>query len=241
MTQPAESVVSSEMQLLAVIIEDDASIRRVVRNALATDFQRITEASTGAAGIDAVAALRPDLVVLDLGLPDVDGAAVCREIRRWSRVPLLVLSARHRDEEKVELLDAGADDYMTKPFSTAEMKARVRALLRRSAAATGESQRIVFGPYTMDLVGRTLLNGEEHVHLTRIEWSLLRTLASNSGKTLTHQQLFRAVWAGKRYGDAQQYLRVHIANLRRKIEENLLDPKFIITEPGVGYRFVATK
>ena len=229
------------MHLLAVIIEDDASIRRVVRNALAADFPRITETSTGAAGIDAIASLQPDLVLLDLGLPDMEGLAVCGEIRKWSRVPILVLSARHRDDEKVELLDAGADDYMTKPFSTAELKARVRALLRRSVANGQESQRIVFGPFVMDILARTLMRDEMHVHLTRIEWSLLRTLASNAGKTLTHQQLFSAVWAGRRYGDAQQHLRVHVANLRRKIEDDALDPRFIVTEPGVGYRFVESK
>ena len=229
------------MSLLAVIIEDDAPIRRVVRNALAGDFSRITETSTGSAGVDAVASLQPDVVLLDLGLPDMEGLAVCREIRKWSRVPILVLSARHRDDEKVELLDAGADDYMTKPFSTAELKARVRALLRRSATSGEESQRIAFGPFVMDLVGRTLERDGQHVHLTRIEWSLLRTLAANVGKTLTHQQLFSAVWAGRRYGDPQQHLRVHVANLRRKIEDNALDPRFIVTEPGVGYRFAGQK
>jgi two-component system KDP operon response regulator KdpE len=233
--------VSSGMQLLAVIIEDDASIRRVERNALAADFARVTETSTGSAGIDAVASLQPDVVLLDLGLPDLEGVAVCREIRKWSRVPILVLSARHRDDEKVELLDAGADDYMTKPFSTAELKARVRALLRRSAAGAEENQIIAFGPYTMDLVGRTLVRAGANIHLTRIEWSLLRVLATNAGKTLTHQQLFSAVWAGRRYGDAQQHLRVHVANLRRKIEDDALDPRFIVTEPGVGYRFVGAK
>lgn len=229
------------MHLLAVIIEDDASIRRVIKNALGVDIHRVTETSTGSAGVDAVASLQPDIVLLDLGLPDMEGVAVCREIRKWSRVPVLVLSARHRDDEKVELLDAGADDYMTKPFSTAELKARVRALLRRSASNGEESQRLEFGPFVMDLVARTLLRDGETVHLTRIEWSLLRTLALNAGKTLTHQQIFGAVWAGRRYGDAQQHLRVHVANLRRKIEDNALDPGYIITEPGVGYRFADLK
>lgn len=239
--QSAWEGVSSGMHLVAVIIEDDASIRRVERNALSADFPRVTETSTGAAGVDAVAALQPDVVLLDLGLPDMEGLEVCREIRKWSRVPILVLSARHRDDEKVELLDAGADDYMTKPFSTHELKARVRALLRRSAAPTQEPQRLAFGPFEMDLVARTLTRAGENVHLTRIEWSLLRTLAMNAGKTLTHQQLFNAVWAGRRFGDPQQHLRVHVANLRRKIEGDRLDPEFIITEPGVGYRFAGPK
>ena len=229
------------MHLVAVIIEDDAAIRRVIRNALGDDIQRVTETSTGSAGVDAVASLQPDVVLLDLGLPDMEGVAVCGEIRKWSRVPILVLSARHRDDEKVELLDAGADDYMTKPFSTAELKARVRALLRRSASNGEESQRLEFGPFVMDLVGRTITRDGVPLHLTRIEWSLLRTLALNAGKTLTHQQLFAAVWAGRRYGDAQQHLRVHVANLRRKIEDDALDPRYIVTEPGVGYRFIAAK
>ncbi len=229
------------MHLLAVLIEDDAAIRRVIRNALADDFPRVTDTSTGSAGIDAVASLQPDLVVLDLGLPDMEGVAVCNEIRKWSRVPILVLSARHSDDEKVELLDAGVDDYMTKPFSTAELKARARALLRRSAASGEESETLAFGAFVMDLVARTLLRNGDHVHLTRIEWSLLRTLATNAGKTLTHRQLFVAVWAGRKYGDPQQHLRVHIANLRRKIERETLDPEFILTEPGVGYRFSGLK
>src|SRR5205807_438130 len=192
MRDAAEPAVSSGMQLLAVVIEDDASIRRVVRNALAEDFPRVTEASTASAGMDAVASLRPDIVILDLGLADGDGLPVCQEIRRWSRVPILVLSARHQDEEKVQLLDSGADDYMTKPFSTAELKARVRALLRRSSTAAEQSEKISFGPFVMDLIARTLSRDGTNVHLTRLEWGLLRTLASNAGKTLTHQQIFRS-------------------------------------------------
>ena len=220
-----------------MIIEDDAPIRRVLRHALEPDFVRVLEAATAAAGIDLVAAERPALVVLDLGLPDSEGIEVCHDLRPWYTSPILVLSARHSDTEKVALLDAGADDYMTKPFSTAELQARVRALLRRAAVSGAESPRVGFGPYAMDLAGRTLKRGDEIVHLTPIEWELLRVLVVNAGRTMTHTQLFNAVWAGRRYGDAQQYLRTHIANLRRKIEADLLDPRFVITEPGVGYRF----
>jgi two-component system, OmpR family, KDP operon response regulator KdpE len=226
------------MDTAAVVIEDDASIRRVIRNALRTDFASITTAGTASAGVDAVASTRPDLVVLDLGLPDEQGVEVCREIRKWSAVPILVLSARHGEMEKVSLLDAGADDYMTKPFSTAEFQARARALVRRRAPLSEKAQRVLFGPFTMDLVARTIMRDGANVHLTRIEWELLRVLASNAGKTLTHQQIFNLVWAGRKYGDPQQHLRVHIANLRRKIEDNALDPRYIVTEPGVGYRFV---
>lgn len=224
----------------AVIIEDDSPIRRVLRHALESDFDRVLEAGTATAGIDLVAAEQPSLVVLDLGLPDAEGIDVCRELRAWCIAPILILSARHSDTEKVALLDAGADDYITKPFSTAELQARVRALLRRASIGNAPSPRIEFGPYVMDLAGRTLRRDGEIVHLTPIEWELLRTLAVNAGRTLTHTQLFGAVWAGRRYGDAQQYLRTHIANLRRKIEADVLDPRYVVTEPGIGYRFAGT-
>lgn len=225
----------------AVIIEDDPPIRRVLRSALECDFERVLEAGTAAAGIDLVAAEQPGLVVLDLGLPDAEGIDVCRELRGWCAAPILVLSARHSDAEKVELLDAGADDYITKPFSTAELQARIRALLRRASVGASSSLQVEFGPYVMDLAGRTIRRGDTVVHLTPIEWELLRTLAVNAGRTLTHTQLFTAVWAGRRYGDAQQYLRTHIANLRRKIEEDVLDPHYIVTEPGIGYRFTGSR
>lgn len=224
----------------AVVIEDDPPIRRVLRHALEPDFDKVLEAGDATAGVDLVASAQPALVVLDLGLPDAEGLDVCRELRAWCVAPILILSARHSDAEKVALLDAGADDYITKPFSTAELQARVRALLRRSGIRNSPSLRIEFGPYVMDLAARTLRRGDDIVHLTPIEWELLRTLAVNAGRTLTHTQLFAAVWAGRRYGDAQQYLRTHVANLRRKIEENVLDPHYVITEPGIGYRFAGS-
>jgi two-component system KDP operon response regulator KdpE len=222
----------------ALVIDDEPQIRRVVRHALADDFGRILEAESGSKGIDMAAAERPALIVLDLGLPDMTGLQVCTEIRKWSAPPILVLSARHSDQEKVALLDAGADDYVTKPFSTIELKARVRALLRRSAA--GESNgatTILCGDLKMDLDARTLMRSGALVHLTPIEWELLRFLMTHPGKTMTHRQLFSAVWPGRAYGDAQQYLRVHVANVRRKVEPEPLSPRYIFTEPGVGYRF----
>ena len=227
----------------AVIIEDDPPIRRVLRHALEADFERVLEAGTAAAGIDLIAAEQSALIVLDLGLPDAEGIDVCRDLRQWCTAPILVLSARDSDAEKVALLDAGADDYITKPFSTAEFQARVRALLRRARVARGAAitKQLEFGPYVMDLAGRTLWLGTDVVHLTPIEWELLRTLATHAGRTLTHTQLFAAVWSGRRYGDAQQYLRTHVANLRRKIEEDVLDPHYIVTEPGIGYRFAGTR
>ena len=221
-----------------LVIDDEPQIRRVVHHALACEFERVLEADTGAGGIEIAASERPALIVLDLGLPDTTGLAVCTEIRKWSDAAILVLSARHSDQEKVGLLDAGADDYVTKPFSTNELKARVRALQRRASVPRSlAAKTISSGSLKMDLEARTLTRNDEPVHLTPTEWDLLRVLMSNAAKTMTHRQLFAAVWSGRQFGDAQQYLRVHVANVRRKIESNPLDPRYIITEPGVGYRF----
>jgi two-component system KDP operon response regulator KdpE len=226
--------------LTVLVIDDEPQIRRIVRSALQAPTTRIVEAKDGASGLDLAAAERPQLIVLDLGLPDMSGAAVCQSLREWTRAPILVLSARHSDTEKVALLDAGADDYVTKPFSTTELQARVRALLRRAARGetAGAETRIESGDLVIDLVGRTLTVAGVYVHLTRTEWEVLRALATQAGRTLTHQQLFREVWSGRSYGDAQQYLRVQVAHLRRKIERDIVRPQYIVTEPGIGYRFV---
>jgi two-component system KDP operon response regulator KdpE len=224
----------------ALIIDDEPRIRSVVSNALADDFARVIEASNGSEGLRLAVTERPSLVILDLGLPDTDGITVCEEIRKSSDALILVLSARHADHEKATLLDAGADDYVTKPFSTIELKARVRAMQRRTSAprsVTGKA--ITSGALRLDLETRTLTRRGETVHLTPTEWDLLRVLMVNAGKTMTHRQLFASVWSGRKFGDAQQYLRVHVANVRRKIESNPLDPQYIITEAGVGYRFAA--
>ena len=222
----------------ALIIDDEPRIRRVVANALADDFGRVIEASTGKQGVRMAADEHPSLIVLDLGLPDSPGISVASQIRKSSDAIILVLSARHADNEKAQLLDAGADDYVTKPFSTLEFKARVRALLRRANAPRPTATKTISsGALTIDLVKRILLKNGKQVHLTPTEWDLVRVMMVNTGKTLTHRQLFNAVWVGRQFGDAQQYLRVHIANVRRKIEANPLDPCYIITEPGVGYRF----
>lgn len=224
----------------ALVIDDEDQIRRVVRRALADDFSRVLEAGTGAAGIDLAASEKPELIVLDLALPDADGITICREIRRWSTAAILVLSARHADDEKIALLDAGADDYLTKPFNTLELKARVRALLRRTVTrGLAIGPVITCGDLTMDLATRTLTLSSRLLHLTPTEWDLLRELMTHPGKTMTHRQLFAAVWPSKSAGDAQQYLRVHIANVRRKIEANPLEPRYIFTEAGVGYRFAS--
>ena len=220
-----------------LVVDDELQIRRVVRNALAGDFARVIEAATAAAAIDLAAAERPAFVVLDLGLPDGAGITVCREMRKWLDAPILVLSAGHTDAEKVALLDAGADDYVTKPFSPDELTARVRAHLRRARAIGPPlpNGTITQGDLTIDLDARMVRRGGLAVHLTPIEWDLLRAMLVVAGRTLTHRQLFVAVW-GNASGDAQQYLRVHVAALRRKLEADPVHPRLIHTEPGVGYR-----
>jgi two-component system KDP operon response regulator KdpE len=222
-----------------LVIDDEPQIRRAVHNALQVLDARVLEAATGREAIDRAAAERPDLIVLDLGLPDMAGVSVCAEVRRWSTAPILVLSARHSEQEKVALLDAGADDYVTKPFSTAELQARVRAQLRRSRTGpgAGDAGPVEVEDLRIDLARRVLWRGTEELHLTPTEWDLLRAFVANSGRTLTHQQIFRAVWGRSGGGDPQAHLRVHVANLRRKVERDPVRPTLITTEPGVGYRF----
>jgi two-component system KDP operon response regulator KdpE len=222
-----------------LVIDDEPQIRRVVRHALEEVVTRVLEADTARVGLDIAASARVDLIVLDLGLPDKSGLEVCRDVRGWTTVPVVVLTARDSEAEKVKLLDAGADDYVTKPFSTAEFQARVRAQLRRSRIPPRTAEAIVsVDGLIIDMSRRIVLRDDVLVHLTPIEWDLLRVLASNAGRTMTHGRLFAQVWT-RSHGDAQAYLRVHIANLRRKIERDPVRPRYIITEPGVGYRFAA--
>jgi two-component system KDP operon response regulator KdpE len=223
---------------VVLVIDDEPQIRRVVRNALADMSYEVAEAGTAREGLDLAAAKRPALIILDLGLPDRDGLDVCRDLRSFTAAPIIVLSARHTDREKEQLLDAGADDYVTKPFSTLELKARVRAQLRRAASQPGAMQSAVVQAQhvTVDLVSRTVKRETGEVHLTPTEWNLLRVFISHAGQTLTHSQLFHAVW-GNASGDAQQYLRVYVGQLRRKLELDPVRPKLIRTEPAVGYRF----
>jgi two-component system KDP operon response regulator KdpE len=222
---------------LALIVDDEPQIRRAVRNALSEDFSRVLEAGTASAAVDLAAAHRPAVIILDLALPDRPGNWVCAEIRKWSTVPILVLSAHHSEAEKIRLLEEGADDYVTKPFAPAELLARVRAQMRRARMAElpGQDAVVRIGDLVVDTAARTVRRGGEDVHLTPTEWELLRTLLRHAGKTLTHSQLFRAVWAASS-GDSRQYLRVYISNLRRKLEPDPVRPTLILTEPGVGYR-----
>jgi two-component system KDP operon response regulator KdpE len=237
-TNPTHSPIIMPDADLVLVIDDEPQIRLAVRDALRDVASRVDEAANGSAGVDAATNGRPDLVVLDLGLPDMAGADVCREIRQRSAVPIIVLSARHSEHEKVDLLNAGADDYVTKPFSVLELAARARAQIRRAktlAAAAGSTAPVSVGGLLIDTINRKVSRDGTQLHLTPIEWQILATLLGAAGRTLTHQQIFDAVW-GRQYGSPQQYLRVHITNLRRKIEMDPAAPQIIITEPGVGYR-----
>jgi two-component system, OmpR family, KDP operon response regulator KdpE len=221
-----------------LVVDDEPQIRRIVRHALAGMPYTVSEAGTAAAALDAAAAGRPALIVLDLGLPDRDGLDVCRDLRTFTSAPIVVLSARHSEREKERLLDAGADDYVTKPFSSVELVARVRAQLRRAASRSATQSRTLISLHDVeiDLTRRLVKRCGHEIHLTPTEWSLLRAFVANPGRTLTHAQLFDAVW-GDAAGDAQQYLRVYVGQLRRKLETDPVRPKLIRTEPGVGYRF----
>lgn len=234
-TEPYSAMPDADVVL---VIDDEPQIRRAVRDALRDVTARVDEAADGSSGVDAATNGRPDLVVLDLGLPDMAGVDVCREIRQRSAVPIIVLSARHSEHEKVDLLNAGADDYVTKPFSVLELAARARAQIRRAktlAAAKGSAVPVTVAGLVIDTIARKVSRDGTQLHLTPIEWQILATLLNAAGRTLTHQQIFDSVW-GRQFGSPQQYLRVHITNLRRKIELNPAAPQLIVTEPGVGYR-----
>lgn len=227
----------SEQGPLVLIVEDEAPIRRFLRAALSAGDYRWIEAGTAQDGLAQAALRQPDLVILDLGLPDLDGLEVIRQLRGWSTVPIVILSARQQEGDKVLALDAGADDYLTKPFGVAELMARIRVALRHATrAATGADSPIFeVGGLRVDLSLRQVWVEGVEVHLTPIEYKLLATLVHHAGKVLTHRQLLREVW-GPGYADESHYLRVYIAQLRRKLEADPARPRYLITEPGVGYR-----
>jgi two-component system, OmpR family, KDP operon response regulator KdpE len=217
-----------------LVVDDEPQIVRGLKIVLRNAGYAVETAETKQQALASLATRPPDAVVLDLVLPDGEGVEVCEEVRRWSRLPILVLSAVGDEREKVRALDAGADDYVTKPFGTDELLARLRAVLRRSAEAGG-TPRLQIGELDIDLADRSVTRGGEPVHLTPIEFDLLRVLAQHHGRLVTQRQLLREVW-GPEYGDETHYLRVHVAHIRAKIEADPSRPRYLITEPGVGYR-----
>ena len=209
-----------------------------MRHALETEGARVYEAETLQRGLIEAGTRKPDLVILDLGLPDGDGRDFIRELRAWSTMPVIVLSARIEEVDKVEALDAGADDYLTKPFGVAELLARVRAVLRRHIRAGEEQSPLVrFGEVVVDLANRRVTRHEQEVHLTQVEFRLLAVLLSHPGKVLTHRVLLREVW-GPAYVDHSHYLRIYMGHLRQKLEADPARPRHLITETGIGYRYV---
>jgi len=222
-----------------LIVEDDREIRRFVRAALEGEGYRVCEAETVERGVIDAGTRKPDVAILDLGLPDRDGVDFIRDVRAFSSLPILVLSARTEESAKVEALDAGADDYLTKPFGVAELTARVRAMLRRGVRGTGDDSPVVeFGDVAVDLANRNVTRAGASVHLTPVEFRLLTQLVSHPGKVLTHRMLLREVWGPSHIEDSH-YLRIYMAHLRAKLEADPARPRHLVTETGVGYRFVA--
>jgi two-component system, OmpR family, KDP operon response regulator KdpE len=227
---------------LVLVVEDEVPIRRFLRAALTSHGYRIAEVDTGRKAVISITSQPPDLVILDLGLPDMDGLQLLDEVRAWSQVPFVVLSARDQEREKVDALDRGADDYLTKPFGMEELLARLRVALRNrarlAASASEESARFQSGDLRVDLAARQVFVREEEVHLTPTEYRLLTALVKHAGKVLTHAALLREVW-GPGYAEELHYLRVHMAKLRQKIEAEPARPRLLLTEQGVGYRLRA--
>lgn len=220
-----------------LVIDDEHQIRRMLNVALSAHGYVLAEASSGKEGLNQALIFHPDLVILDLGLPDFDGMEVIARLREWTQVPVIVLSVREREDDKINALDAGADDYLTKPFSMGELLARIRVALKHFAKSE-DGPVLTFSGLTMDLARRIVLLLGQEVKLTPTEYEILKYLALHSGRVITHSQLLRAVW-GPNYQGETHYLRVYIGQLRRKIENDPAQPRYIITEPGVGYRFVA--
>ncbi|MBC8098014.1 MAG: response regulator [Armatimonadetes bacterium] len=237
MSKPGEEKSKSP---LILVIEDDPQIRRFLRVILTTDGYQLVEATTAQEGIKQVALQHPDLIILDLGLPDKDGLQVTRELREWTTTPIIVLSARNQEHDKVAALDVGADDYLTKPFGTHELLARLRVALRHAIRAVQGTDDPVFtvGDLRVDLAHRQVFIGDREIHLTPIEYKLLLLLVQYAGMVVTRRQLLHDVW-GPNYINESHYLRVYMGQLRHKLESDPTRPRYLITEPGVGYRLKA--
>lgn len=219
-----------------VIVEDDLQIRRFVREAVAKAGCLAVEAGTGQQGLAEIAAAETQLLILDLGLPDMNGVDLIRELRRWSALPILILSARTTEHDKVEALDAGADDYLTKPFGLGELLARMRVLLRRHGGEVAASPVFRFADIEVDLAQHSVRRGDTEIKLTQLEFRLLATLLANAGKVMTQRTLMHEVW-GPGHAGQEHYLRIYVRRLRQKIEQNPTQPQHLLTETGVGYRF----
>jgi two-component system KDP operon response regulator KdpE len=220
---------------IVLLIEDERQMRRFLRVSLSANGYELIEAETADEGMTLAAAHNPDLVLLDLGLPDLDGLEVTQRLREWTHVPILVISARGQEEDKIKALDAGADDYLTKPFGVGELLARIRVALRHAAKTEGGEVLFSLGELKVDLARRQVLLRDVEVHLTPIEYRLLTTLIKHAGRVLTHRQLLREVW-GPNASEQTHYLRVYMGQLRHKLERDPSRPRYLVTEPGVGYR-----
>ena len=220
-----------------VVIEDDPAIRRFLRTGLTAQSFKVFEASHGRQGIIEAGVRKPDLIILDLGLPDMDGVDVIKSIRQWSAMPIIILSARSSEQHKIDALDAGANDYLTKPFGLGELLARIRVAMRHSISSLAQDQHGIFstGELKVDLLKRQIFVGNKEVHLTPIQYRLLSVLIKNAGKVLTHQYLLKEVW-GPSYRDNSHYLRIYMSQLRQKLEADSTQPHYLLTESGVGYR-----
>lgn len=226
----------SEKKAAVLVIDDEVQIRRLLRAGLERNGYSVIEASTGEQGLGEAARCQPEIVILDLGLPDIDGLVVLKRLREWSKIPVLILSVRDHEDEKINALDLGADDYVTKPFSTGEVLARLR-VAQRHVQPTATCTQFRSGKLTVDLATRTVKVDGEKIKLTATEYSLLHLFVQHAGKVLTHGQILRAIW-GTEDMEKTGYLRVYMAYLRDKLEANAAEPELLITEPGVGYRLV---